>query len=340
VAGFAFLNFTVVLAYYGKINFRAGRLLTLVGLASLVFLALALSGRSVSLHLEENKRNPYLDFSLDPRLVGKVKASFETKPTTSPDSEPTMARIQHASELRVGYNDSIIPFCYRNTAGQLVGYDVSFAYRLAADLNVSLRLIPFEWQSLSDDLQAQRFDIAMAGIYVTEDRLVKLRVSNPYFKSPLAFFLPGERIGAFRSRNEISSRRGVRIGVFDDPVLVPRVKRTFPDAEIVVVPNYDVLPDFSRIDAAVWTLTQAEALAAAHPRLAVVHPSDAGDPYLFAYLMAPNSEQLANFVNYWLELKRSDGSEQQERDYWIKRLPREDTSPRWSILRNILGVGK
>jgi proton glutamate symport protein len=340
VAGFAFLNFTVVLAYYGKINLRAGRLLTVLVSASLVFVAIAWSGRAVSLYVENTKSDPYLNFSLDPRLVAKVKASFETaKPTSPLDPELTMPRIQHAGELRVGYNDSIIPFCYRNTAGQLVGYDVSFAYRLAADLNVHLRFIPFDWQSLADDLQAQRFDIAMAGIFVTEDRLVKLRVSNPYFKSPLAFFLPRDRVGVFRSRAEITSRPGVRIGVFNDPVLLPRVQRTFPNAQIVVVPNYNVLPDFSQIDAAIWTLTQAEALAAAYPQLAAVQPSDAGDPYLFAYLMPPNAEELANFINYWLQLKRSDGSEQQERDYWIKRLPRENASPRWSILRNVLGVG-
>jgi polar amino acid transport system substrate-binding protein len=68
-----------------------------------------------------------------------------------------MARIQNTGELRVGYK-GVIPFCYRDTAGQLVGYDVSFAYRLAADLNVHLRFIPFNWGTLVDDLEAQKFD--------------------------------------------------------------------------------------------------------------------------------------------------------------------------------------
>lgn len=340
VAGFAFLNFTVVLAYYGKIKVRTGRLLVVLVSTVLVFCVLAWGGRTVSVYLENTKRNPYLDFSLDPALVSKVKVSFDdVKPPSSLNLEPTMARIQQAGELRVGYNDTIIPFCYRNHEGQLVGYDVSFAYRLASDLNVHLRFIRFDWQSLVEDLQAQRFDIAMAGIYVTEARLAALRVSDPYFKSPLALFLPRDRVDAFRSRSEIASRTGIRLGVFDDPVLVPRVHRTFPDAQIVVVPSYNVLPDFSRFDAAVWTLTQAEALAAVYPQLAAVQFTDAGDPYLFAYLMPPDAEQLLHFVNYWLELKRTDGSEQHERDYWIKRLPRENAAPRWSIIHNVLGVG-
>jgi proton glutamate symport protein len=337
VAGFAFLNFTVVLAYYRKINLRLSRLLTVVGATAVIVFAAAWGGRAISRHLEDTKSNPYLNFALDPEVTAKVKVSYGAVKPDVPEPESSMARIQQVDELRVGYNDGIIPFCYRNSAGQLVGYDVSFAYRLAADLNVNLRFIPFEWQSLADDLKAQRFDIAMAGIYVTDDRLATLRVSDPYFKSPLAVFLPRERVDAFRTRSEIVSRTDVRIGVFNDPVLVPRVKRTFPNAQVVLVPYYNELPDFSRIDAAVWTLAQAEAIAAAHPELAAVQPSDAGDPYLFAYLLPPDSEQLGNFVNYWLQLKRTDGSEQRERDYWIKRLPRENASPRWSILHNLLG---
>jgi len=351
VAGFAFLNFTVVLAYYGKIKLRIGRLLTVLVATAVVFVALALGGRTTSAYLESTKHNPYLDFTIDPKLAAKVKVSFEpAKSNPSDEFESTMSRIQHEGELRVGYNDNIIPFCYRNRAGQLVGYDVSFAYRLAVDLNVNLRFIPYEWPSLVDDLRAQRFDIAMSGIYVTEDRLAAVRVSDPYFKSSLAFFLPRQRVDAFRSRNEINARTGVRLGVFLDPVLVPRVKRSFPNAQTILVPGlsfsaghadyYNTLPDFSQIDAAVWTLTQAEALAATHPGIAAVQPSDVGNPYLYAYLMPPDAEQLNNFVNYWLQLKRTDGSEQQEHDYWINRVPRDNALPRWSILRDVLGVGK
>ncbi len=67
--------------------------------------------------------------------------------------------------------------------GELVGYDIAFAYQLARDLNVKLRFIPFEWTSLAQNLTEGRFDIAMAGIYVTEDRLLAFTASTPYFQS-------------------------------------------------------------------------------------------------------------------------------------------------------------
>lgn len=123
-------------------------------------------------------------------------------------------------------------------------------------------------------------------------------------------------------------------------MLIPRVKRTFPKAELVVVPDYRTPPDFTKIHAAIWTLVQAEALAAAHPNLAAVEPSDSGDPYLFAYVMPQCADEFANFVNYWLAIKRADGFEKSQNAYWIQRLPRNDPQPRWSILRDVLGVGR
>ena len=338
VAGFAFLSFTVMLSYYGKIHLRIGRLLAVVAVGLAVMLGVGLAGRKLSQLAVENRSNPYLEFSVTPQLRNSVKTIFGT------DGEPpviageaVMVRIQRTGELRVGYNDSIIPYCYRNAAGELTGFDVAYAYRLAADLNVNLRFVRFEWTELEQDLLQHQFDIAMAGIYVTEGRLMKLTASTPYYQSPLALFLPRARAGEFRSRAEIEGHAGLRIGVFNDPVLLPRVKRTFPNAEIVMLPGYATMPDFTKIDAAIWTFVQAEALAAAHPEIVAVEPANGGNPYLFAYLMPPDSTELESFVDYWLHLKASSGFEQEQRDYWIQRIPRTSSAPRWSILRNVLG---
>ena len=69
-------------------------------------------------------------------------------------------------------------------------------------------------------------------------------------------------------------------------------------------------------------------------------PSDVGNPYLLAYFMPPSAEEFEKFVSYWLNLKQSDGFESRQRAYWIARMPRDDPKPRWSILRDVLGVGR
>jgi ABC-type amino acid transport substrate-binding protein len=299
------------------------------------------AARSFDRRVLKRESNPYLSFQLDPDVTRGVNVSLAALDSAEPLPQglSVLARIQQNGELRVGYNSGIIPFCYLNSSGDLVGYDVAYAYQLARDLNVRLRLIPFQWTHLASNLGEGRFDIAMAGIYVTEDRLLQFKASSPYFQSPLALFMPRERAGDFTSRAKILERNDLRIGVFDDPVLIPRLKRTFPNAEIVLVADYRQVPDFSKIDAAIWTFAQAEALAAAHPDLIAVAPSDVGNPYLLAYLMPPGAEEFEKFISYWLSLKKSDGFEARQRAYWIERVPRADSEPRWSVLRNVFGWG-
>ncbi len=341
VAGFAFLSFGVVLAYYGKVRFHLRRLVLALSLP-IAFLALCVVlARVFDARIIDRSESPYLSLSLDPAVTAGVSVS-ESAPDKQELLSPgtrVLERIQKTANLRVGYNAGIIPFCYRNSRGQLAGYDVAYAYQLAKDLNVGLTFIPFEWKNLESELTAGRFDIAMAGIYVTDERLLHLKVSTPYAQSPLALFTPRDRASGFRSRSEILKRSNLKIGVFDDPVLRPRLKRTFPNAELVTVSDYRTLPDFSKVDAALWTLVQANSLAVSHPDLVAVQPSDAGNPYLFAYFMPPNAEEFAKFLNYWLDLKKADGFEQRQRSHWIDRVPAADPAPRWSILRNVFGFG-
>jgi proton glutamate symport protein len=341
VAGFAFLNFGVVLAYYGKVRIRLRQLFVALVLPA-VFLALCITlTRGFDDWMLSHSTNPYLSLTLDPAVTEGVSVSVDPPAAAKPLPAGTkvLERIQQSGELRVGYNAGIIPFCYRNSAGRLSGYDVAYAYQLAKDLNVRLSFFSFEFKNLESDLAAGNFDIAMAGIYVTNNRLLHLKVSTPYYQSPLALFMPRDRASGFKSRSEILKRPGLKIGVFIDPVLIPRLKRTFPNAEIVVVHDYSKVPDFSKVDASLWTLVQAKALAASNPGLIAVAPSDAGNPYLFAYIMSPGAEELAKFVNYWLDLKKADGFELSQREYWIDRVPTANPVPRWSILRNILGFG-
>lgn len=93
--------------------------------------------------------------------------------------------------------------------------------------------------------------------------------------------------------------------------------RLFPRAEIVVVPDYTTLPDFTKIDAAIWTLEQAGAIARSHPGITAVVPKDVGNPFLLTYLMPPHSDEMVHFVSYWLDLRKADGMRAREVSYWL-----------------------
>jgi ABC-type amino acid transport substrate-binding protein len=198
-------------------------------------------------------------------------------------------------------------------------------------------LIPItDWATLSGDLKAGRYDLALGGVYVTDERLQALTVSKPYLQSQLALIVRSDRAHRFLNGPSIKREKGLKIATFKSDIVDPLARALFPQAEIVVVPDYDVLLRDDSIDAALWTLEQARAWAAANPGFSAVVPNDFGAPLLIAYLMPPNSDEFANFINQWLDLQKANGFEQQMKDYWLEGKLRRDDRPRWSIVRNVL----
>jgi Na+/H+-dicarboxylate symporter/ABC-type amino acid transport substrate-binding protein len=341
VMGYASLSFLVVLAYYGKLKIRWLKLAGVVASGAFIALGAAISVRAVITHYLDHTPNPYLTFTLDPELTRNVEVTYEPADgppyTQSGPGETVMQRVQRTGVLRVGYNDGVIPFCYRNNKGDLVGYDVAFAYKFAKQINAKIKFVPFKWEDLDAVMKDGELDIAMSGIYLTRDRLINLDTSTPYFQSPLAFFTLRNHANDFLSRDQIQARPDLRLGAFNGSILIPILQNTFPRNAIVPDQTYATVPDFSRVDGALWSLTQAEALAAAHPQLIAVPTRDLGNPVLFVYLVPPHSDDFLKLVNYWLLVNRDSGFEKQQHDYWIERQPRPDLTPRWSLLRQMTG---
>ncbi len=338
VMGFGFATIMVPLVYFGKLRLRKMRLSAVLAASVGLFAIVAWGGTELRPFLLPPPTDALLPLTLDPTLVRAVKVKLQRYPAQDGNAalatrDPTLSSIQKSGVLRVGYNPYVIPFSYWNEHRNLVGFDISYAYRLAADLNVRLDLIPFQWQDLSNDLIQRRFDLAMAGVYVTDDRLKTLTVSHSYYQSPVALIVSAARASEFLDRNAIVAMPNLRLAVFDDPVLVPMVHRLFPDAHIEILPDYSNLPAIAdHIDGAIWTLEQASAWAAAHPGFTAVQPAGTGSPILLAYLMSPGADSLRQYLDQWLELKAADGFRAAQVDYWINGQPRALREPRWNLL--------
>jgi Bacterial extracellular solute-binding proteins, family 3 len=98
--------------------------------------------------------------------------------------------IRQTGRLRVGFGPHVLPFSYFNAAKDWVGYDIAFAYALGRKLGVHLELIPItDWATLSVTISSGGDDLALGGVYVTDERLQALTVSKPYLQSQLALIV-------------------------------------------------------------------------------------------------------------------------------------------------------
>lgn len=346
VMGFAFICILVTLNYYGKLRLRPARLALSAIVSCAVLAAVTVTGRVAESELPVGQPSPYLTFRLPSKLTDDVDAVVETAvkggravartPTPSP-SVSRLQEIRRAGEIRVGYNPNVIPFSYRNNEGQLVGFDIAYAYRLAADLGVRLRLVPFQWPRLAQDLAENRFDLAASGIYVTDARLQRFEVSEPYYKSPVALIVRAKTAERFLSLEAIEAQDNLTIAVFRDPVLVPLAERLFRKAKVKVLESYADLADHPEIDGALWTLEQAKAWAASHASYTAVVPKDMGGELLIAYLIPRGAHKLRQFLDYWLRLQRVNGFHDRMVRHWLDGQPEPKKTPRWSLLGYLVG---
>lgn len=346
VMGFAFISFLVTLNYYGRLSLRLPRLGVSLLVSALLLAAVTTVGRTIQSEVIEQDL-PYLTYELAPDVTRGVsaivvkpgEASQQNDDTQTATSQPTsiLDRIQRVGEIRIGYNPNIIPFSYQNNQGNLVGFDIAYAYQLARDLNVRLRLIPFDWQTLDKDLSGQRFDLALSGIYVTDNRLQQFVISEPYYASPVALIVRAETVDKFLSRESIEAQSDLTVAVFDDPIMIDLAHRLLPNVKVIVLPDYSVLPQHPEVGAAIWTLEQAKAWAAPRADYTAVVPRSLGGQFLIAYLMPKQADQLREFLDYWFRLQRVSGFRQRMVDQWIEGKPETKPQPRWSIMRDILG---
>jgi proton glutamate symport protein len=340
VSAYAFIGIAVPFIYFRCATWRPRRGIGAMLLALLLFAGTVTTVRALSARFFAQSTNAaILDRTVAPDLAHDVPAvvydanAEHLSPITGP---ATLDGIRDRGVLRVGYGRDIIPFTYRNRSGELVGFDISFAYKLARDLHVRLELAPIEYDQMRNDLTQRRLDIVMAGAYVTEPRLEELAATTPYFESPVAFIAPAARARQFLHYSQVANAPDLKLGVLQESSLAHLAAHLFPKAQIVPLTTYNEFAERPDLDAVVWSLHQARAWASGHPGYTAVAASGMGAPLMFSYFLPPGATSLTLYLNAWLALQTESGFRAAQIDYWIDGKPRALQAPRWNLLDNVL----
>jgi membrane-bound lytic murein transglycosylase MltF len=85
-----------------------------------------------------------------------------------------------AETLRVGMECTYAPFNFKNADGYLDGYDVDVAKGVAGIIGADLDFICQKWDGMIPALLANKFDIVVASMSITDKRLKKMDFSDTY----------------------------------------------------------------------------------------------------------------------------------------------------------------
>ncbi|MBS0625420.1 MAG: cation:dicarboxylase symporter family transporter [Verrucomicrobia bacterium] len=332
VASVLTLIILVLYSYYGLLHIRWKRLCSHLGVSLAIFVLIVAFGRQF-IHLGDNYQDLYTKLTIQDVIKNPVHAEF-LDDSFSDESEDPLARILRTGVLRVGYDPRNIPYCYYNASKELVGFDVAYAYRLAAELDSSLQFVTIHPDRFNEDLKRGHFDIAMSAILMTEGRLKEMDFTHPYDEENNVLIVPLKKAEEFLDINQVTSRQGLKLGAIGAYNEV--VQRHFPSANLLPVETLDSLVR-GEIDAWVTSRSLGTIWCVNHPDFVVI---DYGDQIGKFYLSYPVkigiSFEWISFLNNWLILKEQSGFKTEMKRYWMEGEPPKKLPPRWSILRDVL----
>ena len=252
---------------------------------------------------------------------------------------PPLETIDARKVLRVGYLSDSLPFAFFNRTGDLVGFDVELAHRLAREMGVTLAFVPVDRERLAAQLAEGYCDIVMSGVVVTTNRARDVLFSDSYLDETLAFVVPDDQRDQYGSWDAIRDRGAVTIAIPDVPYYVRAVRDLLPRA-VIQVHAGGIEPLFDRraatYDALALPAERGSAWTLMYPEYTVVVPGPDPIRVPLAYPIGKRDPSLAAFVNTWIALKRKDGTLDATYKYWILGQDSAPRQPRWSIVRNVL----
>jgi cyclohexadienyl dehydratase len=223
--------------------------------------------------------------------------------------------------LRVGMTGDYLPFSYFDKATSTFrGFDVDMAEALGKSLGVRIEYVQTAWPRLMQDFDADRFDIAMGGISITQDRQQHGIFSTPVMrdgKTPIVRCADTDKYQTIADIDRPGTRVIVNPGGTNERFARAHVK----NADITI--HNDNVTIFDEIanghaDLMMTDSSETRYQQKRHPGvLCAVHPEKPFDVAEKAYWLQRDAT-FAAFVDRWLQTVRDDGRFKQIYAAWFE----------------------
>lgn len=253
-------------------------------------------------------------------LLGLQMLGGTTAPALAQGAAPSaIEEVKKRGTLMVGLS-TFVPWAMRNKNGELMGYEVDVAKKLAEDMGVKVELVPTAWDGIIPALLAGKFDFIIGGMTITPARNLTVNFTAPYSATGVDIAASKKVASGFTKLDDFNkanvtvvARRGSSAAAAAARFLPKATLRQFDDdaqaiLEVVNGRAHAVLASVPRPAFAVFDNPDALFKPFTEP---FVKQADAmavrkGDP------------DSLNFLNNWIMLRTLDGWLEERQTYWFK----------------------
>jgi len=233
--------------------------------------------------------------------------------------ESTVEQVLKRGVLRVGMS-TFVPWAMKDKKGELIGFEIDVARRLAEDMGVKVAFVPTKWDGIIAALQAGKFDVIIGGMGITTKRSLKVNFTIPYDYTGMSLVAHREKAKGFDKLEDFNR---------PDVILVARLGATPVAAARKHMPKAEIR-QFDDEAQAVQELVngKAHALVASAPLpafQAVKYPKKLFLPLEgtftkepIAFAVRKGDFDTVTLFNSWITVVESEGWLAERKHFWFE----------------------
>ncbi len=233
-------------------------------------------------------------------------------------SNSVLEEIKKQGVLKVGMS-TFVPWAMRDKQGNLIGFEIDVAKKVAADMEVEIEFVPTQWAGIIPALIARKFDVIIGGISITPSRNLTVNFTVPYAHSGQQMVANKELAEGFEVKD--FNAEGVTITCRRGATPCNVAQKLFPKAALA---RFD--DDAQAFQEVVNGNAHAMISSAPTPRFWMSrHPDKLFMPTEEnlttgneAFALRKGDPDALNFFSNWILVNKSNGWLKERHDFWFK----------------------
>ncbi len=233
--------------------------------------------------------------------------------------ESMIENVIRKGTLKIGMS-TFIPWAMKDKTGELIGFEIDVAKRLARDMGVKAEFVPTQWSGIIPALITGKFDIIVGGMGITPQRNLKVNFSIPYDHTGMSIAAHKELAGDFESLNDFNSP-DVTIVVRMGSTSAAAVKKYMPMAKLLQFDDesqavQELLNGKAHAFVSSAPLPAFQALKYPEKLFLPLKENFTKEPVAFA--IRKGDFDSYNYLNNWITLVTLEGWLQERKHYWFE----------------------
>jgi polar amino acid transport system substrate-binding protein len=239
--------------------------------------------------------------------------------TGAKSRESIIEKIQKEGVIRVGMA-TFVPWAMKDKYGQLIGFEIDVAKKLATDMGVEIEFVPTAWSGIIPALLTGKFDVVIGGMGITPQRNLKVNFTIPYDFSGMSLVAHRRKAAGFSSI-EAFNKPEVIIAARMGTTAEQAAKKFMPLAQFKLFENESqALQELNlgRVHAVVSSapMPMFHALKYLDKLFVPIQGTFTKEPIGFA--LQKGDFDALNFFNNWILNMHSQGFLKEKKAYWFE----------------------